>query len=72
VPFDGLAGVPRARSFAAGEMRMAVLLWMILVIVLVIWLIGWIAGLLGGLIHILLIVALAILIFNLLAGRRRL
>ncbi len=46
------------------------LLWTILAIVLAIWLIGFIADVAGGLIHLLLIVALAILILNLVSGRR--
>jgi hypothetical protein len=49
---------------------MAGILWTILVIVLVIWLIGLIANIGGGLIHLLLIVALVILVFNLITGRR--
>jgi hypothetical protein len=51
---------------------MAGILWTILVIVLVIWLIGLIADIGGGLIHLLLIVALVILVFNLITGRRTL
>jgi hypothetical protein len=46
------------------------LLWTILAIVLAIWLIGFIVDIAGGLIHLLLIVALAILILNLVTGRR--
>lgn len=46
------------------------ILWAILVIILVVWLIGLLADIAGGLIHLLLIVALAILIYNLLTGRR--
>jgi hypothetical protein len=46
------------------------ILWAILVIILVIWLIGLLADVAGSLVHILLVVALAILIYNLLTGRR--
>ena len=46
------------------------ILWIVLVVILAVWLIGLLADLAGGLIHILLIVALAILIYNLLTGRR--
>ena len=46
------------------------ILWAILVVVLIVWLIGLLADIGGGLIHILLIVALAILIYNLVTGRR--
>lgn len=46
------------------------MLWTIFVVVLVLWLLGFSFHIAGGLIHILLVVALIILIFNLLAGRR--
>jgi hypothetical protein len=46
------------------------ILWFILVVVLLVWLIGLLANFAGNLIHLLLIVALAILIYNLLTGRR--
>jgi hypothetical protein len=42
------------------------------VIVLVLWLLGFSFHVAGGLIHLLLVVALIILIFNLVAGRRSL
>jgi predicted membrane metal-binding protein len=50
---------------------MASLLWLILVIVLAVWLVGLLVDIAGGFIHLLLIVALAILVLNLLSGRRR-
>jgi hypothetical protein len=46
------------------------ILWAILVVVLIVWLIGLLADVAGSLIHLLLVVAVAILISNLLAGRR--
>lgn len=46
------------------------ILWAILVVVLVIWLIGMLANVAGSVIHLLLIVALGILIYNLITGRR--
>ena len=46
------------------------MLWTILVIVLVLWLLGFSLHIAGSLIHLLLVVALAILIFNLITGRR--
>ena len=49
---------------------MAGLLWAILVIVVAVWLIGFLADVAGNVIHVLLLVALAILIYNLLTGRR--
>lgn len=46
------------------------MLWTILVILLVLWLLGFSLHIAGGLIHLLLVVALVILIFNLVTGRR--
>jgi uncharacterized protein DUF5670 len=48
------------------------MLWTILVVLFVLWLLGVVTSYtLGGLIHILLLVALAIFVFNLIQGRRR-
>jgi Family of unknown function (DUF5670) len=47
------------------------MLWTIFVVVLILWLLGFSFHIAGSLIHILLVVALIILVFNLLAGRRR-
>jgi hypothetical protein len=47
------------------------MLWTILVILLVLWLLGNILSFTaGGLIHLLLVIAVIVLIYNLLAGRR--
>ena len=46
------------------------MLWTIFVILVVLWLLGFSFHIAGGLIHILLVVALIVLVFNLLAGRR--
>jgi hypothetical protein len=46
------------------------MLWTILVILLVLWLLGFSLHVGGGLIHILLVVAVIVLIFNLVSGRR--
>ena len=46
------------------------MLWTIFVIVLILWLLGLSFHIAGGLIHLLLVVAVIILVFNLLAGRR--
>jgi len=46
------------------------MLWTIFVIVVVLWLLGFSMHIGGGLIHLLLIVALIILVFNLISGRR--
>jgi hypothetical protein len=47
------------------------MLWTILVILLLLWLLGFSLHIAGGLIHLLLVVALVVLIFNLVTGRRR-
>jgi len=49
------------------------MLWTITVILLVLWLVGLVSGsTLGGWIHILIVLAIIVLIFNLLNGRRTL
>jgi hypothetical protein len=47
------------------------LLWGVVVVLVVLWLLGLIARIGGGLIHILLVIALIVLIYNLIVGRRR-
>ena len=46
------------------------MLWTIIVILFVLWLLGFSLHVGGGLIHILLVLAVIVLIFNLLSGRR--
>jgi len=46
------------------------MLWTIFVVILVLWLLGFSMHIGGGLIHLLLVVAVAVLIFNLISGRR--
>jgi hypothetical protein len=48
------------------------MLWTIFVILLVLWLLGFSLHIAGGLIHILLVIAVIVLIFNLISGRRAL
>lgn len=48
------------------------MLWTIVVILLVLWLLGFSMKVAGGLIHLLLVVALVIIVFRLLTGRRAL
>ena len=50
---------------------MVAILWAVLVVVLVLWLLGLLFRVAGNAVHLLLVVALAILIYNLVAGRRR-
>ena len=47
------------------------MLWTIFVILLILWVLGFSFHVAGGFIHLLLLVALGVLVFNLLAGRRR-
>jgi hypothetical protein len=47
------------------------MLWTIFVILLVLWLLGLVSSYtLGGFIHLLLVIALVVLVFQLLSGRR--
>jgi hypothetical protein len=47
------------------------MLWTIFVILLVLWLVGMVSSYtMNGFIHLLLVIALVVLVFNLLSGRR--
>ena len=46
------------------------MLWTVFVVILVLWLLGFSFHIAGGLIHILLVIAVIVLIFNLISGRR--
>jgi len=46
------------------------MLWTILVILLILWLLGFSFHVGGGLIHLLLLIAVVVLVFNLISGRR--
>lgn len=46
------------------------ILWAVLVVIVIVWLVGLLADVVGSLIHLLLIVAVAILIYQLVTGRR--
>jgi uncharacterized membrane protein YtjA (UPF0391 family) len=46
------------------------MLWTIFVVILVLWLLGFSFHIAGGLIHILLVIAVIVLVYNLIAGRR--
>lgn len=48
-----------------------IMLWTIFVVLVILWLLGFGFHVGGGLIHLLLVVALVVLIFNLMTGRRR-
>jgi len=51
-------------------MEMVPVLWTIVLILFVLWLLGFSFHLGGALIHILLVVALVVLVYNLVTGRR--
>jgi hypothetical protein len=46
------------------------MLWTIIVILLVLWLLGFAFHFGGGLIHLILVIAVIVLVFNLISGRR--
>ena len=46
------------------------MLWTVFVILVVLWLLGFSFHIGGGLIHILIVIAVIVLIFNLISGRR--
>ena len=46
------------------------MLWTIVAILLVLWVLGFAMKVTGGLIHILLVIALIIVVFRLISGRR--
>jgi hypothetical protein len=46
------------------------MLWTLFAVLIVLWLLGFITNIAGGLIHLLLVVALIVLVYNFLSGRR--
>jgi len=60
-----------ALNLECGDLkRRKKMLWTILVVLLVLWLLGFIGHVGGNLIHILLVVAVIVLIYNVVIGRR--
>jgi hypothetical protein len=53
-----------------GRRKEGQMLWTLLVILLVLWVLGLLFSIGGGLIHILLVIAVVVLIYQLLTGRR--
>jgi hypothetical protein len=51
-------------------MSLANILWLVVVVVVALWLIGLVADIAGNLIHLLLLVAVVVVLYNLVAGRR--
>jgi hypothetical protein len=60
----------RLGTALAESARMGNLLWLIIVILLIGWLAGFALHVGGGLIHLLLVIAVIVLIFQLITGRR--
>lgn len=46
------------------------IIWTIAVILVVLWLLGFVLGIAGGFIHFLLVIAVILIVYNLLTGRR--
>jgi Family of unknown function (DUF5670) len=46
------------------------MLWTLLVVLMILWLLGFSLHVGGGLIHILLVIAVVVLVYNLITGRR--
>lgn len=46
------------------------MLWTVFVIIIILWLLGFIGDIAGNFIHILLVIALIVLVYNLIVGRR--
>ena len=51
-------------------MSLANILWIVVAVIVVLWLLGLVGGFGGNLIHALLVIALIVLVFNLISGRR--
>ncbi len=68
--FLGRGAERLAQNFDARRHKMASIIWAIIVIVFILWLLGFIIGTAGSFIHLLLVVALILIIYNLLTGRR--
>ena len=51
-------------------MGLANILWLVVVVLVVLWLLGFLLNIGGGLIHILIVIAVIVLLYNLLVGRR--
>jgi len=59
-----------SESVSARRWRWSAVLWTIVLILFVLWLLGFSFNIGGGLVHILLVLALVVLVYNLVTGRR--
>jgi len=62
--------MPDRKIYSLNRAKEEHMLWTILVVLLILWLLGFTLQVGGGLIHILLVIALVVLVFNLISGRR--
>jgi hypothetical protein len=46
------------------------MLWAIVAILIILWLLGFITNIAGSIIHVLLVIALIVIVYNLVVGRR--
>lgn len=46
------------------------MLWTIVAVLLILWLLGFALDVVGGIIHVLLVIALVVIVFRMLSGRR--
>ncbi|HSR42641.1 MAG TPA: lmo0937 family membrane protein [Longimicrobiales bacterium] len=46
------------------------MLWTIAVVLIILWALGLFSGYMGGLVHLLLVIALVVVVFQFLSGRR--
>jgi hypothetical protein len=46
------------------------MLWTIVVVLIVLWLLGFVTNVAGGLIHLLLVIALIVIVYRLVTGRK--
>ncbi len=71
VQVDETYGGPCASSaWGADSEREEPMLWTILIILVILWLLGLVSNIVGPIIHVLLVIALIVLIWQLISGRR--
>jgi hypothetical protein len=64
---DGALGWQVRDGYPQGKI---IMLYTIVVVLVILWLLGFIGHIGGGLIHLLLVIAVIVLIFNFISGRR--
>jgi hypothetical protein len=66
----GYANNAVSGSRKGGSMSLSGILWLVVAVIVVLWLLGLVGGFGGNLIHALLVIALIVIVFNLISGRR--